>query len=165
MAAKDGPPKTGQRGTPPQGRAHTWQDGDRTITVLLQQDLTIEEDGRITEKTASTNQSGAGGLGIRDQEEQSDQPPAFRFHSGTLMTLPGGVLLALDETRTKVQTDGFFALNGIQTSRVSELDYLTNGFFIETDPGFPSLELANSLASQGGVVAASPNWRQQVSKK
>ena len=165
LAAKDGPPKTGQQGTPPRGRAHTWQDRDRTITVLLQQDLTIDEDGRITEKTASTNQSGATGLGSRDQEEPSDQPPVFRSHSGTLMTLPGGVLLALDETWTEVQTDAFFGLNSIQTSRVSELDYLTNGFFVDTDPGFPSLELANSLAAQGGVVAASPNWRQQVSKK
>ena len=165
LAAKDGPPKAGERGTPPQGRAHTWQDGDRTITVLLQQDLTIDEDGRIIEKTASTNQSGATGLGIRDQEEQSNQAPVFRSHSGTLMTLPGGVMLALDETWTKVQTDAFFALNSIQTSRVSELDYLTNGFFVETDPGFPSLELANNLASQHGVTAASPNWQKQLTIK
>ena len=165
LAAKDGPPKTGQQGTPPRGRAHTWQDGDRTITVLLQQDLTIDEDGRITEKTASTNQSGATGLGSRDQEEPSDQPPVFRSHSGTLMTLPGGIMLALDPAWNKVQTDAFFKSHSIEPSRVSELDYLANGFFVETGSGFPSLELANSLAAQGGVVAASPNWRQQVSKK
>ena len=75
------------------------------------------------------------------------------------MTLPGGVMLALDESWTRAQNDAFFNHNSIEPSRVSELDYLTNGFFIDTEPGFPSLQLANSLASQEGVEAASPNWQ------
>ena len=160
LSAKDEPPKAGERGTPPQGLPHTWQDGDRTITVLLQRDLTIDEDGKITEKTASTN-----GLGIRSEEEQSDQAPVFRSNSGTLMTLPGGVMLALNPAWSRAQTDAFFKNNGIQAGQVSELDYLTNGFFVETDPGFPSLELANNLASQEGVDAASPNWQRQLTAK
>ena len=45
---KDGPAKASQSGTPPQGRPYTWQDGDRTITVLLQPNLEVGVDGKIT---------------------------------------------------------------------------------------------------------------------
>ena len=81
------------------------------------------------------------------------------------MTLPGGVLLALDETWGRTETDVFFSDNGIDAARVSELDYVTNGFFVETDPGFPSLELANVLAEQDGVRVSSPNWRRDLVAK
>ena len=74
------------------------------------------------------------------------------------MTLPGGVLLALDPEWTDTETDAFFTSNKISMDRVSELEWLTNGFFIETEPGFPSLELANELAGQDGVELSSPNW-------
>ena len=84
--------------------------------------------------------------------------PVFRSQSGTLMTLPGGVLLALDETWSEAETDAFFENNGIDRDRVSELEYLTNGFLVETEPGFSSLELANALAEQDGVRVSSPNW-------
>ena len=49
--------------------------------------------------------------------------------------------------------------------RVSELDYVTNGFFVETEPGFPSLDLANALAAQDGVETSSPNWGREVTPK
>ena len=74
------------------------------------------------------------------------------------MTLPGGVLLVLNEEWTQAQTNSFFADNGIKMDRVSELGHITNGFFITTDPGFPSLNLANELAALDGVEVSSPNW-------
>ena len=49
--------------------------------------------------------------------------------------------------------------------RVSELDYVANGFFIETGPGFPSLDLANALAVQDGVEISSPNWGREATPK
>ena len=49
--------------------------------------------------------------------------------------------------------------------RVSELDYVANGFFVETEPGFPSLDLANALAAQDGVEISSPNWGREVTPK
>ena len=49
--------------------------------------------------------------------------------------------------------------------RVSELDYVANGFFVETEPGFPSLDLANALAVQDGVEVSSPNWAREVTPK
>ena len=63
---------------------------------------------------------------------------------GTLMTLPGGVLLVLAAEWSPAQ--------------VAALAVGANSFFVETAPGFPSLELANALAAQAGVRLASPNW-------
>ena len=145
-----------------QGQPYTWQDGDRTLTVLLQDDLTVTQDGDValrddtairTTRSDTVDKAASAGL------------PVFRSQSGSLMTLPGGVLLALDETWGRTETDAFFSDNGIEPERVSELDYLTNGFFVVTDPGFPSLELANALAEQDGVRVSSPNWwRDRVAK-
>ena len=81
------------------------------------------------------------------------------------MTLPGGVLLALNPAWSKAETDAFFADNDIKLSRVSELGFVANGFFVETDPGFPSLNLANALAGQDGVELSSPNWWTEASRE
>ena len=130
--------------------------------MLLQDDLTVTQDGDIASKediaartTRSDTVDKAASAGL----------PVFRSQSGSLMTLPGGVLLALDETWGRTETDAFFSDNGIDAARVSELDYVTNGFFVETEHGFPSLELANALASQDGVEVSSPNWRREVIAK
>ena len=48
---------------------------------------------------------------------------------------------------------------------MSSLDYLTNGFFVETDPGFASLDLAKALAGQVGVELSSPNWRRRTHRQ
>ena len=147
---------------PDQGQPYTWHDGDRTMTVLLQDDLTVTQDGDIASKediAARTTRSDT------IDKAASAGLPVFRSQSGSLMTLPGGVLLALDETWGRTETDAFFSDNGIDAARVSELDYVTNGFFVETEHGFPSLELANALASQDGVEVSSPNWRREVIAK
>ena len=82
----------------------------------------------------------------------------FSTESGSLMTLPGGVLVMLDPQWDRARVEAFFERNDIERVRVSELDYAPNGFFVETDAGFPSLSLANLLAAQDGVVLSSPNW-------
>ena len=81
------------------------------------------------------------------------------------MTLPGGVLLALDPDWDESQVDDFFTQNNISNDRVSELDFIENGFVIETGSGLPSLNLANELAEEDGVLISSPNWSRQVETK
>lgn len=81
------------------------------------------------------------------------------------MTLPGGVLLALDPEWDKAQVDSFFSDNGISPEQVSELGFMQNGFLVETEAGFPSLELANSLAGQDGVEVSTPNWWNEVKSR
>ena len=56
------------------------------------------------------------------------------------------------------EVESFFSRNNISLDQVSELDFIENGFFVNTGPGFPSLELSNELADQDGVLISSPNW-------
>ena len=102
----------------------------------------------------------------RKQSGPGDGQPVFRSESGgELMTLPGGIMLALDPEWDQDAVEKFFSRNGISLERTSELDFLDNGFFVETEPGFPSLELANDLAGQEGVIISSPNWAREVDLK
>ena len=143
---------------PPEGQVHTWQDGGRTRRAYLQEDLIVSKAGAIDSSGVAVA-SAAGGLIVRVAEaSRSDGLPVFRSQSGALMTLPGGVLLVFDSEWTESRTAAFFAANGIAMDRVSPLGEIPNGFVVETDPGFPSLELANRLAGLDGVRLSSPNW-------
>ena len=140
------------RGASIQGQVYTYEDGDRTVRVRLQADLEVSGDGR------AARSSGAH-IVTKDSSRRGTGLPVFRSESsGALMTLPGGVLLVLDAEWSTAQTSAFFARNRIKLSRVSALEITTNSFFVETAPGFPSLELANTLAAQEGVRISSPNW-------
>ena len=131
-----------------QGVEYTWADGDRTQRVYLQTDLVALPGGEIGSASDAAAKSGDGSGGL----------PVFSTESGSLMTLPGGVLVMLDPQWDRARVEAFFERNDIERVRVSELDYAPNGFFVETDAGFPSLSLANLLAAQDGVVLSSPNW-------
>ena len=107
----------------------------------------------------------AGGDSIVQKQAKhgQDARPVFRSESGgELMTLPGGVLLALDPEWDQARVETFFSQNGISADRTSELGFIENGFLVKTGPGFPSLELANALAGQDGVLVSSPNWWREV---
>ena len=144
---------------------YTWEDGDRTLTVTLQTDLVIEERaGEALTDALATTPSGSV-VRSANSPGRSTGLPVFRSPSGALMTLPGGVLLLLDQDWPEARVKRFFADNVISRSDVSELGWIDNGYFIETAPGFPSLRLANALAGQEGVEISSPNWWQEVELK
>ncbi len=137
-----------------QGQVYTYQDGDRTVRVVLQPDLEV---------SGSTTRSTGEHIVAKDRAGRSTGPPVFRSESsGTLMTLPGGVLLVLEAEWSTAETHAFFARNKITLNRVSVMEVTTNSFFVETAPGFPSLDLANALATQDGVRIASPNWWREL---
>ena len=159
---KGGPGATG----PVQGDPYTWQDGDRTMTVKLQTDLVVEKgSGGLPRDVVAANEGGTNVVRSADGQSKSDTLPVFRSESGALKTLPGGVLLVLSSEWGQAETNAFFSNNGIKMDRVSELDYVANGFFVETGPGFPSLDLANALAAQDGVEISSPNWGREATPK
>ena len=167
VAGSDSPQKGATGATDPvQGEPYTWQDGDRTMTAKLQTDLVVEKgpDG-LPRDIVSASEDGTNVVRSADEQSRSDTLPVFRSESGALMTLPGGVLLVLSSEWSQAETNAFFSDNGIKKDRVSELDYVANGFFIETEPGFPSLDLANALAAQDGVEISSPNWGREATKK
>ena len=161
-------PQKGDPGAtgPVQGDPYTWQDGDRTMTVKLQTDLVVEKgSGGLPRDVVSANEGGTNVVRSADGQSKSETLPVFRSESGALMTLPGGVLLVLNSEWSQAETSAFFSNNGIKMDRVSELDYVANGFFVETEPGFPSLDLANALTAQDGVEISSPNWGKQATPK
>ena len=142
---------------------YTWEDGDRTMRVVLQTEQAVQE------TASNTLQDIAGARGSKDSTVKKpdthgvDAQPVFRSESGGgLMTLTGGVLLALDPEWDQAKVQSFFSRNNISTNRTSELEFLKNVFLVKTEPGFPSLELANALAGQDGVVSSSPNWHREV---
>ena len=148
---------------PGQEAVYTYEDGDRTIRVILQGDLVIQETGADTPSDDVVRRTAGGNIVRKPSGQGGADLPVFRSASGgALMTLPGGVLLALDPEWDRAAVNGFFARNNISKGRISELDYIPNGFFVRTEPGFPSLELANALAAQKGVLLSSPNWWREV---
>ena len=163
----DSPQKGGPGADGPvQGDSYAWQDGDRTMTARLQTDLVVEKDsGGLPRDVVPADEGGSNVVRSADGQSKSDTLPVFRSESGALMTLPGGVLLVLSSEWSQAETNAFFTNNGIKMDRVSELDYAANGFFVETEPGFPSLDLANALAAQDGVEISSPNWGREAAPK
>ena len=152
-ASVDIPESTTQPANPRGGSGehgvYTWRDGDRIMTVRLEPSEDAQKSSPISD-----------GKGVRTVHRSgNDAGPIFRSESGGgSMTLPGGVLLVLDPSWTRSDADAFFSRNGIKRNRVTELTFTENAYLVETAPGLPSLQLANSLAEQKGVEISSPNW-------
>ena len=148
------------------GTVYTYRDGDRTMRVVLQDNLVVQETVANTSDDVVIVRGATDSI-VRRQAKHGQQPrPVFRSESGGgLMMLPGGVLLVLDAEWDRSKIDRFLLDNSISTDRIFELGYLQNGFLIQTEPGFASLELANALADQQGVVLSSPNWWREVEAK
>ena len=158
--------RSGSDGSASQGEVYTYEDGDRTLKVVLQNDLVLKSNSTVTSDDQVVMLGQSQSIVKSSDGGGQDVLPVFRSESGGgLMTLPGGVLLALDPEWDKAQVDNFLSSNGISPEQVSELGFMQNGFLVETEAGFPSLELANSLASQDGVEASVPNWWNEVKSR
>ncbi len=142
---------------------HTWQDGEHTRRVYLQPNLVLQDPTDNTSEDVVVRAGRMENVVQRTaRHDEQDTLPVFRSASGSIMTLPGGVLLVLDEQWDQRRINTFVATNGIDKGSVRALDFTPNAFFIDTAPGLASLELANALAAEEGVVIASPNWRREV---
>ena len=157
--------------SPQAGMVYTWQDGDRTQRVLLQEDLAVQKTDANTSDDVVVVKAGKTSIVRKQADPLQDGPeqdggPVFRSESGgTLMTLPGGVLLKLESNWDQKTVEKFLSDNGIAVDSVSPIGFIENAFLIETEPGFASLELANSLAAKEGVEISSPNWWMDVEAK
>ena len=144
---------------------YTWEDGDRTLNVVLQEDLTIQKTADIT-SGAEWSQGGHGEhrteAGQPDSRRSSSVPLGIGWRADDPARRRAAVAGPRVGTRPKSRAS---SLRTTSMDSVSELGFLPNGFLVETEPGFPSLELANSLAAQDGVAVSSPNWSTQVEAK
>ena len=150
---------------PLSGESYTWRDGDRILVVRLEPDLVLHEGDVVSRDDIVAGSGGAregAAQSADDAVESGGDLLVFRSDEGELMALPGGVLVVLDPGWDAAAVDAFFGRNGIAASRTTALDYVANGFFVETGPGFASLDLANALVGQAGVELSSPNWWKEV---
>ena len=163
------PDDTGKETNAVRGELHTWQDGEITRKVWFQTDLVARIVDPDVEKERQTSDVGkeemvlqSGNMRIVKRAPQvaraAGDMPVFRGGNGRLMTLPGGAFLVLDSELTEEQTRRFFAEHEIRPDRVSKMEVFKNGFFIKTEAGWPSLDLANRLAGEDTVKISSPNW-------
>ena len=143
-----------------QSASYSWHDGDRTIQVWFDPNLVVQPDadGISRDDVVSSSGEATKGRGESSESAPVKGDPVFWSNSGELMALPGGAVVVLDPSWDAARADAFFERNGIDSERLSALGFVANGFYIETEPGFASLSLANSLASQPGVELASPDW-------
>ena len=142
---------------------YTWQDGEHTRRVYLQPDLVLQDPADNTSEDVVVRAGRMENVVQRTARHgEQDTLPVFRSASGSIMTLPGGVLVVFDEQWDQRRINTFVATNGIDKGSIRALDFTPNAFFIDTAPGLASLELANALAAEEGVVIASPNWRREV---
>ena len=142
---------------------YTWDDGGDTRRVWLRSDLVVQPSSENTNRDAVVRDGGGESIvksGPRHNEANSE--PVFRTESSQLATLPGGVILVLDRSWDRARVDAFFAGRVIDPARVQDLTFAPNAFLVETEPGLPSLELANALAGLDGVIISSPNWRSEL---
>ena len=145
------------------GTVYTWYDGDREMRAVLQNDVPLPHDDEDIAAGDSATVNSVGGVSNSGGGGFQDVQPVFRSESGGGdMTLPGGVILLLDETWDEAEVDSFLSKNQINSSQLTEMEFLENAYFIETAAGFPSLEVANNLTGQKGVVSSSPNWQREV---
>ena len=161
-------------------QVYTYNDGDRTLKVVLQEDLVLTR-ARVQGGDSDVLATVGDAVIVRLQPERpeadgpnaaetasraapvrpADAQPVFRSVSGTLMALPGGAIVIFDEAWDSARAMRFFAAEGIPRDRISPLP-LDNSYLVETEPGFPSLDLANRLADRPGVEVSSPNWWREV---
>ena len=143
------------------GSVYTWQDGEHTRRVRLVPGFVVQRSAMNRADDVVLADDGVRSLVQRQDRHGAAAEPVFLAESGSgLMTLPGGALLALDPAWDEARINRFFSDNNIEWSRVTNQEFADNAFLVETAPGLPSLQLANALAVQAGVLISSPNWRQ-----
>ena len=144
------------------GAIHIWRDGERTRRVRLQPQLVLQPSIQNTKDDVVLRNDGRESIVERRARHVEAGLPVFRNEGGSLVTLPGGVLLVFEPGWDEARINGFFSANAIKASRVTPQAFADNAFLVTTEPGFAALELANALAEQDGVLIASPNWRSQI---
>ena len=144
-----------------QGAEYTWQDGRHTRRARVQVDLVAQAEEETRSDDIVVRGGGEEHVVRRQPRHDETALPVFRSEAGEILTLPGGVLLALDASWDQARVDQFFLENGITGDRIARQQFAVHAFLVETAPGFPSLELAKTLAAQDGVLLSSPNWRRE----
>ena len=101
--------------SPLEFKEYTWQDGNRTLKVVLQPDLALQDLGNSPPPKDAVADTGKGA--IVKSDGSTGGLPVFKSTSGELMTLPGGVLLVLEPNLSASNVNSFFARNGVKRDK------------------------------------------------
>ncbi|NLO81059.1 MAG: hypothetical protein GX093_12295 [Xanthomonadaceae bacterium] len=80
---------------------------------------------------------------------------------GPMRALPGGVIVHLDPAWSSEEAESWLLSRNLQPAR----EILPNAFLVPSEPGLAALELANRLRQEQGVVAAMPDWWQELAPR
>ena len=174
--------------TSPAAQAYTWYDDGHERPVWRDSGMVAEFDPPAKETSAvsraytgaSVVRGGRGnvrlwsvGKGNADSTLQSAraiQPtakvsPVFRDTPGAggrIRALPGNVIVTFRPDWTEAQVRAWAKGRGLELVRPLNVN---NAWVIRTEPGTAALDLANTLHRSGEVVAATPYWWVEVTKR
>ncbi|MCB1173603.1 MAG: hypothetical protein KDK39_08565 [Leptospiraceae bacterium] len=100
---------------------------------------------------ANTNGKSPGSQGIS---------PVFASGTGEKMALPGGILVALQSDWSAGKCESWINAHGSLV--LQKLPISGNYYLISSGSGWASLEQANQLRNESGVLVAMPNWWKAV---
>jgi hypothetical protein len=172
---------------PSLAQSYVWYDGDQPRQVWLDPGLIAEFDAPSKAKQGSavrkalpnasevrTSQRGLrlwrvdddsvrAARSVRSAQPRAKVSPVLReapSADAPMRALPGGVVVHLVPGWSERHAKDW--LESQQLEVVRKLDFGRNVFLVHSEPGLEALELANALREKDPVVAAMPDWWEQV---
>lgn len=164
--------------------AYTYYDGNKKMVVYIQSDLAASfgeagtetlvrgaPDATLVKKMGfvsiyRVNATYARNLKSRNTAGTTSVSPVFTRSAeggGMKMALPGGVIVVLDKSWNSSRCEQW--IKSRKLSVVKKLPITGNYYEIASGAGLASLELANSLRNEEGVLSATPNWWREMSRR
>lgn len=170
----------------PLSQSYTWYDGNKPRTVYLNPKLVAEFDVadeaqsqvartvdakpvarkgvvRIWEVEGGAERAIAS---VRAATPRAEVSPVFHDNNtdaGRMRALTGNIIVYLDPQWGEVAVEQFLARNNLVL--VKKLEIGPNIFVVKDSPGLAALEKANALYQSGEVIAAFPEWWQEVTTR
>jgi hypothetical protein len=168
-------------------QSYTWHDGAREMVVWLNPQVVAEfNPGKSGEVAAKNADSNAKVLPIKRQqqgvrlwqmnntsevavrgmsEKNSTGKYSSVFHDdqngrGAMRALPGNIIISLNPAWDATTVNNWFKTKQLEV--LKKLEIGANIFIVKTTPGLEALNKANELYLSGEVVAAFPDWWQEV---
>lgn len=154
-----------------------WHDGDKTLKLWPQKNLVAEfserpilsrsfrvksmkEQGKTRILNLGSEKAAVQSL----RKARSGETPQANYsevfaddrEGGHLRALPGNVIVQFEETLSEADIEKWVKTRDLKI--VEKLGFQPNTYLIASQPGLASLELANRLYGQEGVLQSSPNW-------
>ncbi|TGN11146.1 hypothetical protein EHS11_08310 [Leptospira ilyithenensis] len=127
----------------------------------------VKSKGRANIWKTNINSLSADALKLLDQTQSPKirYSPVFRSKkNGFIMALPGNIVIEFLSYWSDNQIENWLATKGFKP--IKKLDISERNFYeIETPAGIASLNIANLLIGQEGVVSSSPNWWREAVPK